>query len=181
MYAFGFGDFAVITAPFESFDSNAQYVRENSQFKYTFYASCSQDSLSYLPAKYVYDYDIPGYEAGVTKFGIGAAEELAEVQLDMLDELFAATGGTPQEKAEGYVEPEFVPYTDGIEYTNPAPGQMSLFTAVKRGYYACTLVCENGAKYLLVENEELAEKISKTKTPMKLLFNEQKIVVGIAE
>lgn len=181
VYAFGFGEFAVISAPFESFDSNAQYVRENSKFKYTFYASCAQDSLSYLPAKYVYDYDIPGYEAGANKFGIGAGEELAELQLDMLDDIFAASGSAPQEKAEGYVEPEFVPSTDGQTYINPAPGKMSLFTPVQRGFYSCMLVNEKGAKYLLIENKELAEVICKTKTPMKLIFNEQQIVVGIAE
>ena len=181
VYAFGFGDFAVITAPFESFDSNAQYVRENSKFKYTFYASCAQDSLSYLPAKYVYDYNIPGYEAGINKFGMGAGEELAEVQLKMLDDIFAASGSAVQEKAEGYVEPEFVPATDGVTYTNPAPGKMSFFTPVENGYYSCTMVTDKGTKYLLIENKELAEQICQTKEPMQFLFNEQKIIVGIVQ
>lgn len=181
VYAFGFGDFAVITAPFESFDSNAQYVRENSQFKYTFYASCAQESLSYLPANYVYQYNIPGYEASLNKFGMTAGEELADLQLKMLNEVFAATGSAPQEKAEGYVEPEFVPSTDGVTYTNPTPEKMSFFTPVQNGYYSCTMITDMGAKYLLIENKALAEKICATKTPMQFLFNEQKIVVGIAE
>ena len=67
LYAFSIGEWACFTAPFEIFDTNAMAVRDASKYKMTFYASCANDALGYLPTPPSYHFDIT-YEANITKF-----------------------------------------------------------------------------------------------------------------
>lgn len=179
VYAISLGDFAMITAPFEIFDVNAMAVRESSEFRMTMYISCCNGSNGYLPTPPSFDWEIT-YESRTTKFPKGTAELLQAEQTAMLAELFAQTGKTAQEKPEGYVHSEFVPASDGVQYQNPNPGNINAAKAVKNDFYAISLLKNGKQKNLLVNNIDLATKILQKDT-VKLIFNEQSVVIGIVE
>lgn len=69
---------------------------------------------------------------------------------------------------------------DGLEYINPAPGDMSAIKEGKNGFYIMTLVQGTSVKSWLVDNEELAKQLCE-KTTMKLLVDDRNVIVGIAE
>ena len=176
LYAFSVGDLAFATAPFEIFKESAVAVKEASQFKMTFYASCSNESHGYLstPPSYAYF----SYESGSNPMGI--AEGVQENLTALVDEIFTASGNAPAQWDEGYHTPEFVPFTDGVEYINPKAGDTTAYTAVKNGYYQITMIAGTTVKDMLTSSEEVAQQVL-AKTTMKLLFNEQNVIVGIAE
>ena len=179
LYAVTIGDFAMVAAPFEIFDNNAVAVREASDYKMTFYASCCNGANGYLPTPPSYDWEIT-YESRTTKFPKGTAEIVQQELTDMLDELYAQTGKTPAEKPEGYLQPEFVPKSDGVVYQIPHPGDMSAIKAVQNSFYAIQLQNEKGVKNCLVKDVELAKQILQKET-VTLLFDEQNVIVGIAD
>lgn len=176
LYAFSIGDLAFATAPFEIFKESAVAVREASKFGMTFYASCSNESHGYLstPASYAYF----SYESGSNPMGI--AEGVQENLTALVDEIFTASGNTPAQFEEGYHTPEFEPFTDGLEYINPAVGDNNAYTAVKNGYYQITLVVDGKVKTMLAASEAAAQEVLGQAT-MKLLFNEQNVIVGVAK
>ncbi len=176
LYAFSVGDLAFATAPFEIFKESAVAVREASQFKMTFYASCSNESHGYLstPPSYAYF----SYESGSNPMGI--AEGVQENLTALMSEIFTASGNAPAQYDEGYHTPEFVPVTDGVEYLNPAAGDTTAYTPVKNGYFKITLLAGTTVKDMLTNSEEVAQQVL-AKATMKLLFNEQNVIVGIAE
>lgn len=191
LYAIGFGDFACVFAPFEVFDKNAKNVREASKYKYTFYASCanSSDGNMYLPDLEAYRY--PAYEScghsavpnyDYAKMPKGSAEELEKRFITMLDELFAVSGNTEKEKDEGYITPDFIPISDGIEYTIPNPGDTTAYTEGTGGndLYCFALLKNNKMTKMLADSKETVELVL-SKTTTKLLFDERNVVVGIAE
>ena len=163
----------------EIFDNNAVAVREASDYKVTFYASCCNGANGYLPTPPSYDWEIT-YESRTTKFPKGTAEIVQQELTDMLDELYAQTGKTPAEKPEGYLQPEFVPKSDGVVYQIPHPGDMSAIKAVQNSFYAIQLQNEKGVKNCLVKDVELAKQILQKET-VTLLFDEQNVIVGIAD
>jgi len=168
LYAFSIGDLAFATAPFEIFKESAVAVREASQFKMTFYASCSNESHGYLstPASYAYF----SYESGSNP--MGCAETVQEGLTELMDEIFTASGNAPAQWDEGYHTPEFVPFTDGIEYLNPSAGDTTAYKAVKNGYYQITLLSGSTFKTMLTSSEEVAKQVL-AKTSAKLLFNKE--------
>ena len=88
--AFTIGDqIAFTTAPFETFDVNAKYERENSPFDYTFTLGYTNGSTGYLPADYVWDYT--SYETDTHKFHRGSAEVVQNTHMEQLDQLSALT------------------------------------------------------------------------------------------
>ena len=178
VYAFSIGDVAFITAPFETFDTNEVFVREGSKFPMTIYASVTNDWQSYLPTPESFPWE-HHYEVRITRYEVGMAEDLAEQQLAMLNRLFEAAGYTETEKASGYLTPEFVPFSDGIEYMNPAPGQPDAAKEVENGFYQVILLTGSTFKTMLAADKETAEKVL-SQTSMKLLFNEQNVIVDIA-
>lgn len=190
IYAISFGDFACVFAPFEVFDNNAKNVRESSKFKYTFYASISNAGWGnrYLPDKEAYRY--PAYEScghgqpdfQYAVFPAGTAELLEAEFIEMLDELFVSSGNELKERDEGYITPEFVPVSDGFEYTNPNPGDFSSITEGTGGnnLYCFKLFKNNTITKVLADSRETAELVL-AQTKCKLLFDERNVIVGIAE
>lgn len=179
LYAMSIGEFAMVMAPFEIFDTNARGVREASDFKMTFYSSCTNKSMGYLPTTPSFDWEI-AYEVRITKFPKGTAEKIQEQLTNMLADLFAESGLEKKEKAEGYIQPEFVPKTDGKTYINPVPGKLDGCKAVNNGFYALQLLDGTNIKNILTIDEATAQKVL-AKTEVQLIFNEQNVVVGVVE
>lgn len=81
--AVSLGDLGFILAPYEMFDTNGMYIKENSPYKMTFVlCGCHE---GYIPSAAAYDYGC--YEADTTQVAKGTGEELAEHYLQMLQEL----------------------------------------------------------------------------------------------
>ncbi len=178
-YAMSFGDVAFAFAPNEIFDTNAMAVKENSKFKMTFYASCSNESYGYLPTDPSFDW-VQHYEVRITKYPKGTALVVQNMLSTMLDKCFEASGNVEAPKREGYVRGEFVPTSNGVVYTNPAVGDTTAYTKVENGF--CQFVMLDGVniKRFLALNEEIVQEILAQPTA-KLLLNEQNVVVGIAQ
>lgn len=180
LYAFGFGDFGMVTVPFEIFDNNARAVREASNYPYTFYATCANDRSGYLPDDASFDYF--NYEVGVTEYPRGTAEKIQQTLTEMINGCFAQSGQSVKERVEGYEETPFEPYTDDVLYVNPSVGDTSVLVQGVNNHYVIKLLSSKTGynKRLLIENKELAEQIV-AKQNVKLLFDDRNIVVGIAE
>ena len=179
LYAMSIGDVAFAFAPFEIFDTNAMAVKETSDFKMTFYSSCSNESHSYLPTDPSFDW-VHHYEVRVTKYPKGTAQVVQDILTGLLDECFAASGNEVVEKEEGYITPEFEPVSDGVVYMNPAAGDLTAYTQVENGFCQVTLLNGSTVKKVLTLNPEVAVEVLAQPT-VKLLFNEQNVVVGVAE
>ena len=178
--AFSFGDFAMVAVPFEIFDTNAMAVREGSDYKMTFYSSCTNGSNQYLSTPPSFDWVPYAYEATGSGWAKGSAEIVEQTLSGMLDQLFTQRGGEPTEKPAGYVRDPFVPKSDGVTYTVPDPGAGDIYIPVQNGFYSFGLYKNNTVKKLLSKDPELIGQIFKQKE-VKLLFDEQNVVVGIAE
>ena len=177
LYAFSVGDWACVTAPFEIFDTNAIAVREASDFAMTFYASCSNNAMGYLPTPPSFDWEIT-YEAEITKFPQGMAETVQQELTRQLSDIFAQSGNEKCEKREGYLTPEFVPQTDGNVYQNPAPGKWDQCREVNNGFYSTILLTGSSFKTILCLDKTVAEKVVAA-SAMQLVFNEQSVVVDV--
>ena len=174
LYAFSIGDVAFATAPAEIFSKNAQAVRDSSQYPMTLYASCANGYNGYLPTPDAFPYY--AYEVRITKYPQGTAETLQEEHIKMLKKMFSDAGYTEKTKAEGYVTPAFEPVSDGVEYVRVSTEA----TAVENGFYAFQMFAGMEVKNMLAIDEATAQKALSRETG-KLLFNEQNVVVGIAE
>ena len=86
IHATRIGDFAFINAPLELFDTNGDYVRENSPTKYTMVVGYSNETHDYLPSQYGYEYGC--YESDTSKFKPGTGEVLASEFVSLLNDLF---------------------------------------------------------------------------------------------
>ena len=177
LYAFSVGDWACVTAPFEIFDTNAKAVRDASPYKMTFYASCANGAMGYLPTPASFDWEIT-YEAQITKFPKGMAELVQDALIGQLQDIFAQSGNTETEKPEGYLTPEFVPSSDGKTYMNPAPGSWEQCREVNNGFYAITLLQNSKFKTMLCLDQSVAEKVV-AQASMQLVFNEQNVIVDV--
>ena len=176
--AFAIGDFALVAAPFEIFDTNAMYVRENSPYKMTFYASNTNGANQYLATPEVFDWRVK-YEVGGSPGGKGAAEAVQNHLLDILNEFFSASNRTQTEKPAGYVREPFVPASDGKIYTILKNADGSVMTKVKNDFLQFKVLREDGKqKYMLVKDAALADAISGMETA-KFIFDHQNVVVGI--
>lgn len=174
LYAFSIGDLAFVTAPAEIFSDNAVAVREASKFPMTIYASCANGYNGYIPTPKPFDYY--SYEVRITKFPMGTAELIQDEQIKMLDAIFAENGDTQKEKAPGYLTTEFEPVSDGVAYI-PLSDEVK---EVENGYFAFVVMDGTAPKNMLATSREVAEKIL-TRSSVKLLFNEQNVVVDIVE
>ena len=76
------GDIAFATVPYEMFNSNGRFVKENSPFKMTFMLAYCNGFNSYLPDEKAFNYDC--YEVNARTFPKGAAEAVAKQNVDML-------------------------------------------------------------------------------------------------
>lgn len=190
LYAIAFGDFACVFAPFEIYDTNAVNVRETSKYKFTFYAGLANTQYGnrYLPSEEGFSY--PSYEHmshnsppnyKYSPYEPGSAEKVEAQLISMLDKMFAESGNTVKERPEGYITPEFVPVCDGVEYTNPTPGNLNGSLEGENGFYCLVLFAGNTAKKMLADSKETAELVLSQTGTMKLLFDERNVIVGVAE
>lgn len=83
--AIAFGGVAWVTAPFEVFDVNAKFVRDNSPYEMTFYNGYCNGGNGYLASKEAWEYGC--YEADTAEFARGTAEKLSDTFVEMLNEL----------------------------------------------------------------------------------------------
>lgn len=179
VYTFGFGEFACAFAPFEIFDMHAQSVRENSPYKYTFYASCANagNGMKYLPHEDSFNYYC--YETDATLYGKGAGEALRDQLTGMIAKTFDASGQSPQDKAAGYLSTPFEPFTNGYTYLNPAPGSLTV-TKGSNDYWYLDLLLNGKPARILTRDEALAKTIAE-KNSIQLLFDDYNVAVGIVE
>ena len=81
-----FGDAAVFFGSYEMFSENALFVKRNSPFRVTMCAGYSNENfVEYIPSVGVFSYE--AYERDTTKFVPGTGERLAELFLEMLNEI----------------------------------------------------------------------------------------------
>ena len=81
------GDIAFATVPYEMFNSNGRFVKENSPFKMTFMLAYCNGFHSYLPDDKAFNYDC--YEVNARCYGRGSAEEVANENLKLLQAIKA--------------------------------------------------------------------------------------------
>ena len=179
LYAISLGEFALVTAPFEIFDTNAVAVREDSQFPMTFYLSCCNGSNGYLPTPPSYGWEIT-YESRIAEFPEGTAEIVQNDLTAMVSEVFVQTGLTEKEKQEGYIHKEFVPTSDGVTYRGVDPGNTTLYSQVKNDFYAFQMLTGSQIKNFLCKDAALVERIL-AKDSVQLIFDVQNVVVGMVE
>ena len=178
--AFSIGDFALVSAPFEIFDTNAVAVKESSPYSMTFYASCTNGSNGYLPTEACFGW-AQNYEARITQFSKGTADTIQNTQLSILNALFQKSGRTEAEKPEGYVLTEEDVYqTDGKTYTNPAVGQDFTLKPLENGFYTILLSDGFSHKTMIVKNKTVAEELVALET-MQLLFDASNVIVGVVK
>lgn len=67
------------------FDTNGNWLRENSPYETTLFIGYSNAHYGYLPSQYGYEYGC--YEADISTFEPGTAEKLMETLLNGLKEM----------------------------------------------------------------------------------------------
>ena len=85
LYAISCGDIAFFTSPFEQFDSDGKYIRDNSPFKMTFSCAYSNGHNGYLPSSAAYPHGC--YEVYTCPFVYGTADKLNAGSIGLLQEL----------------------------------------------------------------------------------------------
>ena len=88
LWAYSFGDVGFAAAPYEMFDTNGMFIKEESPFTYTVIATLSNYSHGYFPSEFTFD--TGSYEVDTTRFVRGTAEGLADAFVQMLADQHAA-------------------------------------------------------------------------------------------
>lgn len=86
LFAISCGDIAFFTSPFEQFDSDGKYIRDNSPFKMTFSCAYSNGHNGYLPSSAAYPHGC--YEVYTTPFVYGTSDKLNAGSIGLLNELY---------------------------------------------------------------------------------------------
>ena len=76
------GDLGLAFMPYEMFDTNGKYVREESPFDMTLVFSCANGGHAYIPSARGFEHGC--YEADMCRFAPGTGEEGAELAVSML-------------------------------------------------------------------------------------------------
>lgn len=76
---------AFATAPNELFDTNGQFVEDNSPFEKTIVLGYTNGQKGYVPSALAFEYTC--YESDTTRFAPGTGELIADSLLDMLEQL----------------------------------------------------------------------------------------------
>ncbi len=84
----GIGTLGFVFAPYEMFGSSAMQIKKNSPYPMTFIVSCSQNHDGYLPSEL--GWKLRCYEAQITRYAPGTAEQLVDEYVDMLTEMKTA-------------------------------------------------------------------------------------------
>lgn len=85
LYAYRIGDISFATVPFEMFNSNGRYVKDNSPFMMTFMLAYSNGSNSYIADEKAFRYDC--YEVNSRRYAKGVAEDIANKHIMLLNQL----------------------------------------------------------------------------------------------
>ena len=85
IWAVSFGDVGIAVAPYEMYDTNGMFIKENSPQKLTLISTCSNGGNGYFPSDLAFDHG--GYEVDITTYARGAAEKLADLYVELLTEL----------------------------------------------------------------------------------------------
>ena len=88
VWAISIGDISFAIAPYEMFDTNGKYIKDNTPFDMTFVVTVANGGNGYFPSEIAWDHG--GYEPDTTKYARGSAEKLASLYVEMLDELSSA-------------------------------------------------------------------------------------------
>lgn len=86
LWALSFGDVGIACAPYEMFDVNGDYIKDNSPFALTLVMGYCNDMKSYIAADYSYDNTC--YEADQCRYVKGTAEILAQEFAELLTGLY---------------------------------------------------------------------------------------------
>ena len=79
------GPVGFVFAPYEMFNSQGVYIKENSICETTFISTIADDQMGYMPDPF--GFQIGCYESLTTRFVAGTGEELAQLFVDMLAQL----------------------------------------------------------------------------------------------
>ena len=85
VWAVAFGDVGIAVAPYEMYDTNGMFIKENSPYKFTIVSTCTNGANGYFPSDIAFDHG--GYEVDITTYERGSAEKLADLYVSMLTEL----------------------------------------------------------------------------------------------
>jgi len=85
VWAISLGDVGIAVAPYEMYDTNGMFIKENSPKKMTLVSTCSNGGNGYFPSELAFQH--PGYEVDTTKYAEGSAETLADLYVEMLTEM----------------------------------------------------------------------------------------------
>ena len=86
LHSFCIGGLSVVTAPYEMFDSNGVYIKENSPFDTTLIVTQTNQSRSYIPSEEGFRNN--SYEANAGRFEAGTGEKLASEYVQMLQQIY---------------------------------------------------------------------------------------------
>ena len=84
--AYSFGDVGFAAAPYEMFDTNGMFIKENSPFAMTIVAELANGSNGYFPSEFAFGHG--SYEVDITDYVRGTAERLADQYVAMLTEQY---------------------------------------------------------------------------------------------
>ena len=80
------GPVGFVTAPYEMFDTNGMFIKENSPFDTTFVMTCANGDNNYIAAEYAFE-GSGTYEVHNRTYPKGSAEALADTFVEMLKSL----------------------------------------------------------------------------------------------
>ena len=83
--AMKFGDLSFVAVPYEMYDTNGMYVKENSEEKMTFVLTCAGGAYAYVASTEASKHG--GYDAYKTFFAYGTGDAVAEELVEMLKKL----------------------------------------------------------------------------------------------
>ena len=85
VFAFSVSTLGFAVVPFEMFDTNGKFVKDNSPFDGTFVLTCANQHNTYLPS--AIGFQNGGYEVDQTHFAPGTGEIIADLYVEMLTDL----------------------------------------------------------------------------------------------
>ena len=85
VFAFSVSNLGFAVVPFEMFDTNGMFIKENSPFAATFVLTCANQHNTYLPS--ALGFQNGGYEVDQSKFAPGTGEIIADLYVQLLTDL----------------------------------------------------------------------------------------------
>ena len=86
--AFSIGDVGFVNVPYEMFNSNGKFVKDNSPFDMTIVTTIAYNADGYIPDAATFAYDIVSYEEKKCPYREGCGEEFANFLVELLNQLY---------------------------------------------------------------------------------------------